>query len=371
MNNKTKLVTILVIILVAIVAAFLMNSDGQGEKPESIKLGLMLPLTGNYAAAGQNMQKGMEIAIEQYRQANPDVAITVVIEDDAYDVAKGVTAYRKLVDLDKVDMILMLSTPVIDAIHEDVVERGIPVIQLGVQTVGIADDNIIQFSPPAEAPIGSFASYLNSYEPFYNNKVAVVYQNSPAQLSFYETFTEKYTHEFTPMLSSGKEDLRNYATKIVNEDFGAVVFILAPEEGALLTKEILALAPTAPLLAYDAQLQTGFGDFARILGDTNKLNGAISLWFQDGKMDELTRLYNAKYGEDPGFLVDFAYDMINTAFETYDVEASKWVKNLKVYSNEHGASGPISFDKNGIRIQPMTITQVQNGELVKTVPIEL
>jgi branched-chain amino acid transport system substrate-binding protein len=370
MISKNKLIAIIVVVLIVVFGALAYNNN-QNSNPESLKLGLMLPLTGDYGAAGQNMQKGMEIAIEQYKKENPETEIDVVIEDDAYNVTKGLSAYKKLTTIDDVDVILMLSTPVIDAIHEDVVEKGIPIIQLGIQTTGVADDNIIQFSPAADAPIGNFASYLNENEEFYSEKVAVVYDNSPGQLEFFKTFEERYTKEFTPLLSSGKTDHRSYANKIVNEDYGAVVFIMSPENGALLTKEILTIDQTPPMFAYDAQLQTGFADFERILGDTNKINGAKSLWFKSGKMEELTRLYNEKYGEDPGFLVDFSYDMINTALATYDENDSVWVENLKVFTDEDGASGPISFDENGIRIQPMVITEVQDGQLVPVQDLEV
>lgn len=362
--NK-KLIGIIVVIIVLIGAVVYT----QNSKPvnEDIKLGLMLPLTGDYGAAGQNMQKGMELAIEQYQKNNPGVTIQVATEDDAYNSAKGVSAYRKLVDLDKVDTILMLSTPVIDTIHEDVVKKGIPIIQLGVQTVGVADDNIIQFSPVAEAPIGYLATSLNSDEEFYNKKVAVIYDNSAAQISFFETFDALYQHDFTKMIVNDKSDLRNYATKIANEDYGAVVVILSPENGALFTKELITLDTTMPLLAYDAQLQTGFGDYQRILGDTNKINGAKSMWFKEGNTAEFKKLFKEKYNEEPGFLADFAYDMVNTALETYESNDADWVKNLKEFSNSKGVSGSISFDEKGVRVQPMTITEIKDGKLV---PIE-
>ncbi len=360
---KKVLIGIIVVIIIAIAVVV---SGNKQETPESLKLGLMLPLSGDYAVAGQNMQKGMLLALDAYKAEHPGVQIDVVIEDDAYDATKGVSAYNKLVNLDQVDMILMLSTPVIDAIHEDVVARGIPVIQLGVQTVGVADDNIIQFSPAAAAPIGAFASHLATDDRFAGKKVAVVYDNAAAQLSFFETFKEQYTALFTPMLSNGKDDHRSYATEIANDNYDAVVFIMSPENGALLTKEILALDQTVPLFGYDAQLQTGFADYGRILGDTNKINGALSLWFKAGQMDELTAAFQAEYGEAPGFVVDFSWDMIHTALATYADDDAVWIENLKQFENEDGASGPISFDKDGVRIQPMVITEVQNGQLVPT-----
>lgn len=359
--SKKKLLSIVVIVIV-VIGAIVITQNNEKSVGE-VKLGLMLPLTGDYGAAGQNMQKGMELAIEQYEKNNPGSQIKVVVEDDAYDTAKGVTAYKKLSELDKVDTILMLSTPVIDAIHEDVKEKGFPVIQLGVQTVGIADDNIIQFSPASEAPIGFLAKYLDQDEEFYSNKVAVIYDNSPAQLSFFETFDQNYNHEFTEMIVNNKDDLRSYATKIANEDYGAVVVIESPQNGALFTKELITLDSSLPELVYDAQLQTGFGDYERILGDTNQINGARSMWFKEGNVEEFKRLFKEKYGEEPGFLADFAYDMVNVALATYDQDDSKWVQNLEKYTNSQGVSGEISFDENGVRIQPMVITEITNGQL--------
>lgn len=364
MNKKLKITALVLIVCVIVIGGVMWNSS---NNPNTLTLGLMLPLTGDYAAAGQNMQKGMELALEEYKKIHPDFEIKIVVEDDGYEVKKGLSAYRKLVDFDKVDAILMLSTPVIDAIHEDVVKTGIPVIQLGVQTVGVSDDNIIQFSPAAEAPIGYLATYLSKDPSFSSKKVAVVYDNSAAQIDFFKTFEKNFTHPFTTFVVDSKDDLRGYASKIAAENYEAVVVIESPQNGALLTKEILVLDSSVPSLSFDAQLQTGFNDYVRILGDANKINGAKTMWFKEGKTSEFNKLFQKKYGEAPGFLADFAFDMVNTALATYESDDVKWVNNLKQFSDVNGVSGSISFDEKGVRIQPMTITQVQNGKLV---PIE-
>ena len=358
MNKRAKAVLVILVCIVVIGAVVMKTASKQSE---SITLGLMLPLTGDYSAAGQNMQKGMELALDQFRKKNPGVVIKTVVEDDAYDAKKGVSAYRKLMDLDHVDAILMLSTPVIDAIHEDVVKAGIPVIQLGVQTAGVADDNIFQFSPAAEAPIGYLANYLGNDSGFYTKKVAVVYDNSSAQISFFDAFKKGYLHEFTPLMVNGKDKLRGYATKIASENYDAVVIIESPENGALLTKEILTVDKTVPILAFDAQLQTGFADYGRILGDTNKINGAKSMWFKSGKTAEFAKLYKEKYGQEPAFLADFSYDMINVLLGKYDKNRMIWLDNIQKTNDPDGVSGSISFDEKGVRIQPMVITEVKGG----------
>ncbi len=363
MNKKIQITVLVVAVVAVIIGVTIFSKDSQQPSDKPLTLGIMLPLTGDYAAAGQNMQKGMELALDEYKKSHPEASIKVVTEDDGYDAKKGVAAYKKLTDLDHVDAILMLSTPVIDAIHEDVVKKGIPVIQLGVQTVGIANDNIFQFSPAAESPIGYLATYLKDTTDFKSKKVAVIYDNSAAQISFFKVFQERYGNGFTPFVVNSKSDLRGYASKIAVEKYESVVVIESPENGAIFTKELLTIDPTLPVLAYDAQLQTGFADYGRILGDTNKINGAKSMWFKAGKTDEFKTLFKAKYSEEPGFLADFAFDMVNVALNTHNNSDAVWISNLQKVNDPNGVSGSISFDEQGVRIQPMVITQVTNGTL--------
>lgn len=362
--KTNKIIIILGIVLVIVLGVFAVTRTSGPSTVKNITIGLMLPLTGDYGAAGQNMLKGMNLAIDQYKKEHPAVTLKVITEDDGYEVKKGVSAYKKLVGIDNVDIIFMLSTPVIDAIHEDVVKTGIPVIQLGVQTVGVARDNIFQFSPTADAPIGYLATYLGQQSDFITKKVAVVYDNGAAQIDFFNVFKKNYGHDFTPFVVNNRTDLRGIAIKIAGGNYDAVMVIESPENGAILTKEILTIAKKAPIFAYDAQLQTGFADYQRILGDANKINGAKSMWFKSGKTSEFTKLFKEKYNSEPGFLADFAFDMINVGLQTYSTNTEQWLQNIQATNNPDGVSGAISFDDNGIRIQPMVITHVKNGELV-------
>ncbi|OHA16573.1 MAG: hypothetical protein A3C79_01415 [Candidatus Taylorbacteria bacterium RIFCSPHIGHO2_02_FULL_45_28] len=358
MKNKTKLIWISVAVLIVIAISIVFRNVSR--LPGELTLGLMLPLSGEYAVAGQNYQKGVELALDQYRKSNPDISIRMVIEDDGFETKKGVSAYRKLMDFDKVDAIMMLSTPVIDAIHTDMIKDGIPVMQLGIQTVGVANDNIFQMSPSGEAPIIQFAQYLEDNYQF--KKVAVIYDNTAGGLSFFNAFSDGYEGGFTPFIVSERADLRDYAIKISAENYDAVVFLTSPENGAIAVKEILTIDQTPPFFGFDAQLQTGFADYKRILGDTNRLNGARSLWLKSGKADDFQEAFKQKYGAEPGFIADFGYDIFNVLVENYDSDDKKWIDGIENVNTE-GVSGPISFDEVGVRIQPIVINMVENGEI--------
>lgn len=363
LHDMNKKIILILIGIVVIVGAFNFISNKDGTKaPKEITLGLMLPLTGDYAVAGQNYQKGVELALELYKKEFPDTSIKLVVEDDGFDVKKGVSAYKKLTTYDHVDAIMMLSTPVIDAIHTDVVKSGIPVMQLGVQTVGIADDNILQMSPSGEAPLIEFAQYLEKNHSF--SKVAVVYDNTAAGLNFFKSFDEGYSKDFTPFIINARTDIRGHAIKISNQNFDAVVVLTSPENGALLVKEVLAIDQTPPFFGFDAQLQTGFADYAKIIGGPEKLNGSKSLWLKSGNADLFKKQYAEKYKTEPGFIADFGYDILQVLLANYSVDKADWVSNLKKV-NKEGVSGPISFDKLGVRIQPIVINEVKEGKLMQ------
>jgi branched-chain amino acid transport system substrate-binding protein len=356
--NKKILSGIVVVILIVIGAVYYnQSSKGAG----SVTIGIMAPLSGDYAVAGENYQKGILLAEELYEKVHPDLKVNIVIEDDAFNANKGVTAYKKVTSVDHVNAIVMLSTPVIDAIYPDVVKTDIPVMQLGIQTKGLGKDNIFQTSPLPEAPIENFAKYINAN--YKLNKVAVLYDNTAGGLSFYEAFKKTYSGAYDGLVINGKDDLRNYATKITTNNYDGVLFLTSPENGALMVKNILTLSPSKhPFFMFDAQLQTGFADYQRILGSTKVLDGSISIWLESGDADTFKEEYKKKYGSEPGFLADFGYDTFNTLINAYDEEGKTWQKNIQKTKTD-GASGSMSFDENGVRIQDIVVNKVVDGEI--------
>jgi branched-chain amino acid transport system substrate-binding protein len=358
MQKRNIFISVILAIVVVLGVGFYIQSDGEAG---TIKIGIMAPLSAEYAVAGENYQKGILLAEELYLKAHPDKKISIVIEDDAFNVNKGVSAYKKLMGLDKVDSILMLSTPVIDAIYPEVIKTTIPVMQLGIQTQGVAPDNIFQMSPMPEAPIKSLAKYINANYKF--KKVAVLHDNTVGGLSFYEAFKTNYSGEFEGLTIISKDDLRSYATKIVHEGYDGVVFLTSPENGALTVKQILTLTKNHPFFIFDAQLQTGFEDYKRILGDSKILDGSISVWLKSGDASKFQEEYKKKYNAEPGFLADFGYDTFNVLINAYDENDLTWQENIQK-TDAPGISGSISFDDNGVRVQDIMINQVKEGVII-------
>src|SRR5215470_17071271 len=78
----------------------------RGEVP--IKIGMVDPLTGGYAAVAQNEVIGARLAVDRVNAAGGVLGrqIELLVEDSANDVGTGVQKARKLIDRDQVSFVI-------------------------------------------------------------------------------------------------------------------------------------------------------------------------------------------------------------------------------------------------------------------------
>ena len=76
---------------------------GQAAK---VKLGVMLPYTGTYAALGRNIDGALRLAIDEAGGTLGGRAVEYVVVDDESEPAKGAENANKLVSRDKVDFLI-------------------------------------------------------------------------------------------------------------------------------------------------------------------------------------------------------------------------------------------------------------------------
>ena len=87
--NKKITWGIVVVLLVALGWYFKMGKGSQvpstptAVEQKTIKLGLMFPLTGQFAGIGEGIKNASLMAIEDYKASHPNTTITTTTEDDA------------------------------------------------------------------------------------------------------------------------------------------------------------------------------------------------------------------------------------------------------------------------------------------------
>lgn len=362
--NKSKIIWAVVAVVLVILIIFAVSP----KKPQTsgLKIGAIMSLTGDFGAVGENTLKGIKVAQEVYKEKTSN-QVDIVVEDDGGQGAKGLSAYRKLTTQDHVQGLINFFTTTMDSIYEPAKTAGFPVMMVAFQANNVADDYVFQTTQGNDNVWDRFSTYIKGAG-FNESKVVVIHSIDAAQDSFAKAFIEQYGKPVTSLVaSSDKGGLRTDAAKIAALKPTMVVFIMTPENGAILTKELLPLISSSTQLVYDIQLTTGTSYYQQQLGDLSKINGAIALAMEgDLNSAAYKEFYNAfkkMYpNEEPGFLADYGYDTFMTYLNAYNSNEAKWISNLKG-TNYEGASGKVLFDKNGIRIPPLVIKEVKSGQM--------
>ena len=101
--NKKIIIAVIAVVLIALVGWYFVanNSKDTGTR-ENVKIGVILPLSGDVASYGIDSKDGILYAINELYQ---DKA-TVVFEDSKGEPKTAVTAYNKLINMDKVDYVI-------------------------------------------------------------------------------------------------------------------------------------------------------------------------------------------------------------------------------------------------------------------------
>ncbi|MEN9921522.1 MAG: hypothetical protein RLZZ517_500 [Candidatus Parcubacteria bacterium] len=359
MKKKIIGISIIILVIAGIFVAIQSNSNDQGELK---KIGAISILSGEYASVGQEMLNGFLLAQEVYNKQNPDKQIEVIAEDDGFDSKKALSAYKKLMDIDRVDALFNVSTPSIEAIYDLAQADGRPILQMGEQSKDATDDVVYGLFPgsiQAEINLGNYLREQGYKKPL------IVYTVHDTMIRFKNALVKAYGSEVTEMgIRADEKDFRTYALKASEGNYDVVVMLSFPQPGAQFIAEYKKQGLKIPQLAFDASGQTGFADYKRILGNTKVLDGAIIATLKSSTSEEFKRLYKEKYSKDPGYLADIGYDAFNIIVNTYDSDNKKWNENMKKLEYK-GANGLYKFDSVGIRLPNVAITKIENGEILE------
>jgi len=115
---------ILGIVLVIVVIGGLYVSN-QNRSDDTIKIGIIAPLTGPLAEYGIAFKNGIELSNSE--NGNPKV--TYIFEDNKWDSNEAISAFNKLVQIDGVDVVINWGTPTSEAIAP-IVKNTVPFIAI-------------------------------------------------------------------------------------------------------------------------------------------------------------------------------------------------------------------------------------------------
>jgi len=353
------------VVCAIVIAILLLITSTASSGSESIKVGVVVPLTGDAAVYGQDIRNGIELAKEDFSEQRIDV-----IYEDACLAPDALKSAQKLVMVDKVKLISgVFCIPSVNAIATQTKNQKIPIMMTASVPQTLIDLNAFVFSPNSAIKEEAYAQAEYAYYKLNSRKASVLWMNSDFGLAYSKNFEKRFTElggkvilnepleffgkDYKTELSKVKENDSNFLLAV---HFGAQIgLILKQAKEMNLNKQIMG--------TYEAE-----DDFviSSAQGGAEGLVLSSPVGINTGaKYTEFEAKYIAKYNKSPSVIARMAYDgfvMEINAYNACNKESEcvvNYLLNEKKYS---GASGEFGLNPDGTGKREFVFKQVKDGK---------
>jgi len=390
----------------AIAAAVLGVAMAAPAMAEPLRIGALMPMTGDLQAYGEADLKGVEFAVKQINDAGGvnGAPVDLVVADTQTKPQAGVDAAQKLVNIDGVHAIVgALSSGVTIPVARTVTSReGVPQISNASTspTITKLDDNDFLFrTVPSDAYQGVALAKLVADKGL--TDLGVLYVNNDYGQGLANAFAEAFGGTVTASIAfeQGQASYRGELQQASGGNAQALVVIGYPESGSVILRQALEGGYFTRFVFTDGMKAP---EIIERIG-AGILEGAFGTVPQSADSEGLRlfrEAYTAEYGDlppkpyydtaydaafalalaaqkagstDPTAIRDNLREVANPPGEV--VLPGEWEKAVKLLAdgqdiNYEGASGSVDFDENGDVPGTIGHWEIQDGKIVDVKLIE-
>lgn len=338
-----------------------------------IKLGVMLPLTGDLANLGTSAKAGVEVAIEEINSQGGinNAKITAIIEDSKCQPKDSASIAQKFVSIDKVNAILgdicsgdtLAAAPIVEAAATALISPC-----SSNPDITNAGDYIFRVFPSDAFQGVHAAEHAKNKLGF--KKAAILYINNAYGNGLKETFKKRFVELGGEIAaeegySQGSSDLRTQLLKLKETSPEIVYFPSYTEDAIVGLKQKSEIGGiNATFLGTDAWADPKLFNEAKSSAEGSQWlevkSYATPQNFQTKMEDKLGTNEIPACGPQS---YDIVY-LLKKAIENSGANSGADLKNELYKTSLQGVSGNIEFDENGdLKKAEYIIKTVQNGKV--------
>ncbi len=346
-------------ILIGIGLSLLLTGCGLVSSNEPIKIGAIAALTGDAAGYGQMAQNVTNLFQEEINAAGGinGRRLEIIWEDDKCNPGDASKAVQKLINMDKVSIILgsVCSGATLGA--APITERNEVILMANLASspeITKAGDFVFRTFPSDSSQGKIIGEEANKHF----KKIGMLVEQSDYALGVANVFAEYFKGKIErEEFISSESDFKTRITKLKNNDIEALFLSTqAPPKMDIILKQLAELNWTLPIwgnemIANDRDVIARHADF---LGSLDSVVSAILMPPENEKFQNFVERYKQKFGENPKFM-DYAgpaADAINVIAHVLkkgiDPSDTKNIRDALYALNDfEGMHGPVHFDGNG------------------------
>lgn len=353
------------------------GGGGLQRDPQTLKIGVIAPLSGDLSAFGAGVRNGAELAIRQANEENrlPGYELELAAEDDTAKSEVGAQVATKLASDDEVVAVIgTLNSSIAESVQPVLADARIAMVSpanTGVELTHGADvDNPTRPYPnyfrvsPTDAVQGLFAADFASSD-LRATEVAIVHDNKTYGKGLSEEFGERFETNggevvLTDTVNPDENDFSAVISRIRRARPDLVYYGGEYPAASLLSSQLAAAGVDAPLMGGDGIYHNTYievggegvvGDFATSVGAP--LSGLESA------ADFLSAYEAAGFDDPPSTYGGYAYDAANVIIAGLEdvIEEGGGDVPVDTIRNDliealqgveiDGVTGPVAFDEFG------------------------
>ena len=359
---------------IVIACALIMSGlDCSKEENKCLNIGIIVPLTGGAADFGMWAQNGVHIAVEELNEKR-NRKIRVFFEDSRMNTNEGLSAFKKLVSVNKVSAVITSGSGVVLGIAP--VADADKILQLNHAAVSpkIRDAGDYTFTLVNDADIETDEMASLVINKLGLKNMAVLYANTSYGVGTKDAVVRSFTQlggkiVATESFEEDSADFRSQLLKLRQARPQATYFVANIKDSGRLLKQAQELGFKTQWVSYNAfespeviniagQAAEGVIYTSSNLFDTSLASERENSFY--GK-------YLKKYDMAPNIYAATAYDavyLIALAHENTDGSGEAMKNFLYRIKDYQGASGLINFDATGSARKPVFLKTVRDGKFV-------
>ncbi len=376
-NRSTRLAAVAAVAALAVSACG--NSGGNkggGNDSAPIKIGVPVPLSGDYASAGQDIVNGAKLAVQKINDAGGVLGrkLELVPVDDACSAQVGAQAAQKLIS-GKVAAVAggycsSASLPELSAFHR----AGIPFVMDASSNPQLTEQGF----PEAIRVIGRddqqgpfVSKFISGY--LKAGTAAVIHDNTTYAKGLSDATVAALKNDgvnvvFNNAVSPGQSDYTPVLTRVRGVNPDVIYYTGYYAEAALIVKQGKSLGLKTQFIGGDATNDPTLIKTAGAAAEGMIVDTAPLAQFLGTEGKQFVEEYQKMTGSEPGPYSVYEYDSVYVVAKAIEKAGSadpkKITAALKGVTHD-GVTGQISFNEKGDRANPVYITLiVRNGRFM-------
>ena len=359
----------IVLILTGIVIKYNQGSE------ESIRIGAILPMTGGGAQYGEEVRRGIDIALEEINSAGGvnNLPIVLELEDSATDPKTATLAFEKLTAKRDIQCIVTEVSGVVLALAPKANIKKVILFNVGAQNPKIRDAGPYTFSNINDASVESKLLAEFAHNQLGTKRVAVLYAEVAYGEGARSVFSEAFQNMGGVITSevSFPENAMDFRSQIreVKDSKPEVVYLPGlTKDMAKILKQSYEIGFKPQWLSYAAFEGEDIIKIAGIAAE-GVIYSSVSMNYERASQETKGFIdkYREKYSSDPGIYCATGYDatiLFSRVVAKVGNDGTKMKDYFLNMSEFIGASGVTKFLPNGAVEKPVIFKTVKNQKFV-------